>query len=246
MSDLNREENKVNKNNVAVNCSIVIPVYNEEESIKLLFDEVNKVMEDMRRSHEIIFVNDCSSDSSPEIMEELRRSFPNIVNIIHLKERRGQTFAMKQGLNIAHGETVLTMDADLQNDPSDITKLITRMEQEGYDVVCGWRKARQDKPLKAILSKTGNVLQRFFTGMRIHDVSCTLRLYKNKCVADIPLNWEGQHRFIPLSLSLQGYRVGEVVSHHRQRRFGYSKYGHKRIFKVVVDFFRILIARGKK
>ena len=110
---------------------------------------------------------------------------------------------------------------------------------------CGWRKARQDTFLKAVFSKLGNILQRMFTGLTIHDVACTLRAYKASWAAKIPLNWEGQHRFIPLSLSLQGCRIGEIVAHHRERKFGYSKYSHKRIFKVVVDFFRILKTRGK-
>jgi len=143
------------------------------------------------------------------------------------------------------GNVAVTLDADLQNDPADIPKLLKKME-EGYDCVCGWRKSRQDTLLKAGLSKFGNIMQRLLTGMRIHDVSCTLRAYRKECVPDIALNWEGQHRFIPLSLSLQGYKIGEIVSNHRKRQFGSTKYSHKRIFRVVSDFFKILKTKGKK
>jgi len=228
-----------------IEYSIVIPVYNEEESLSLLFDEMKRAMDPLQKFYQIIFVNDCSSDRSPHILKGFQEMAPDVVEVINLPQRSGQTFAMKKGLEAAEGNIVVTLDADLQNDPSDIPRLLEKMN-EGYDVVCGWRKARQDKRLKAILSKIGNILQRIITGMTIHDVSCTLRAYKKECVRKIPLNWKGQHRFIPLCLSLQGYRAGEIISHHRLRQFGHSKYSHKRIFRVMMDFFRILMAGGKK
>jgi len=226
--------------------SLVIPVYNEEESLQALFEELNDVLPKIGRSYEIIFVNDCSSDNSLNLLQSYREQNPDSVIIIDLKERTGQTKAMKKGLDKTTGDIAFTLDADLQNDPNDILKIIEKMEAEDLDCVCGWRKARQDKFLKAILSKFGNILQRLFTGLKIHDVSCTLRGYKKHCVDKIPLNWEGQHRFIPLCLSLQGYKVGEIISNHRQRSFGISKYGHKRIFRVIFDFFKILKTKGRK
>jgi len=227
-----------------VRYSIVVPVYNEEESLKPLFSELVAVMTPLIQAYEIIFVNDRSSDNSLEIMEGFKAEFPEVVRIVDLPERSGQTFALRMGLDSAKGERVITLDADLQNDPADIPKMLDKME-EGYDCVCGWRKARQDTFLKAVLSKSGNILQRAFTGMKIHDVSCTLRVYRLDCIDKIALNWEGQHRFIPLSLSLQNFRVGEVESHHRLRKFGESKYSHKRIFRVISDFFKILKTKGK-
>ena len=221
--------------------SIIIPVYNEEESLEQMWVEVRSVMLKLNCSYELIFVDDCSSDRSPQILKKFKKEAPNEVVILTLDSRRGQSYAMKQGVNVVRGRIAFTLDADLQNDPADIPRLLDKME-EGYDVVCGWRKARKDKPVKMVLSKFGNVLQRAFTGMTIHDVSCTLRAYKKDCLKDIGLDWEGQHRFIPLVLSKRGYKVGEIVSNHRQRRFGVSKYNHRRIFKVVVHFFKIMFA----
>ncbi len=229
-----------------IDYSIVVPVYNEEESLKPLFAEFVETLTPLNRPYEIIFVNDCSSDESSMIMEGFQEEFPEIVRIIHLPERRGQTFALRTGLDASRGIISATLDADLQNDPADIPKMLKKMEEGDYDCVCGWRKARQDTPLKAGLSKFGNILQRLFTGMKIHDVSCTLRIYKRACIGKIALNWEGQHRFIPLSLSLQGYRVGEIESNHRLRKFGTTKYSHKRIFRVILDFFKILKTRGRR
>jgi len=227
-----------------INYSIVIPVYNEEESLKPLFSELISVLTPLNRPYEIIFVNDCSSDGSLSIMTSFCNEFPEVVRIVELTKRGGQTSAMRKGLECAKGEAAITLDADLQNDPADIPNMLKKME-EGYDCVCGWRKARQDTALKAGLSKLGNILQRLFTGMKIHDVSCTLRIYKRAVIEKIALNWEGQHRFIPLSLSLQGFKVGEIVSNHRQRQFGITKYSHKRIFRVITDFFKVLKAKGR-
>jgi glycosyltransferase involved in cell wall biosynthesis len=229
-----------------IDYSIVIPVYNEEGSLQMLFAELVQVMTLLNRPYEMVFVNDGSSDGSSAMMEKFHAEFPEVVRVVHLPERRGQTFALRKGLDASRGERVATLDADLQNDPNDIPQMLKKMDEGPYDCVCGWRKARQDTLLKAGLSKLGNVLQRTFTGMNIHDVSCTLRIYRRTCLDKIALNWEGQHRFIPLSLSLQGYRVGEIVSHHRQRKFGTTKYSHKRIFRVIGDFFRVLKAGGRK
>ena len=166
--------------------SIVIPVYNEEESLKPLFSEILQVMTPLNKAYEIIFVDDCSSDQSQEIMENFKSEFPEVVHIVRLPERSGQTFALRKGLDAASGEVSATLDADLQNDPADIPKMLEEMARGDYDCVCGWRLSRQDTPLKAGLSKFGNVLQRLFTGLKIHDVSCTLRIYKKHCVSKIP------------------------------------------------------------
>lgn len=224
--------------------SIVIPVYNEEGSLRDLFQEILTVMTPLNALYEIVFVDDCSNDTSPQLLKDFQSALPEIVVIITLPQRSGQTYALRQGLDKAKGNIMVTLDADLQNDPADMPRLFEKIAL-GNDCVCGWRKARQDTPLKAGMSKFGNVMQRLFTGMKIHDVSCTLRAYRRDCVPRIALNWEGQHRFIPLSLSLQGYKVDEIVSNHRKRIYGYTKYSHKRVFRVVTDFFKMLKTKGK-
>ncbi len=228
-----------------IRYSVVIPVYNEQESLKILFSEVLNEFVSKPFGYEIIFVNDCSSDNSLAIIQEFRNQFPEGVKIISLQERKGQTFALSQGFKSAKGNIVISLDSDLQNDPADISKLLSKLD-EGYDCVCGWRKARQDTLLKAFFSKLGNILQRLFTGLAIHDVSCTLRVYKRECVQRINLEAEGLHRFIPLDLFFKGYKIGEVVSNHRMRKFGCSKYSHKRLLKVIRDFFQIIKNKGKK
>jgi len=224
--------------------SIVIPVYNGEGSIKPLIEEIVKTMTGIGKPFEILFVNDGSDDNSLAAIERLSAKYPQISPVVTLP-RSGQTYALRQGLDHANGNIIITMDADLQNDPADIPQMLKKMD-ENYDCVCGWRRSRQDTKLKAGLSKFGNICQRAVSGLRIHDISCTLRAYKRKCISKIALNWEGQHRFIPLSLSLQGFKVGEIESHHRRRRFGMTKYSHKRVFRVVLDFFRVMINRGQK
>jgi len=226
--------------------SIVIPVFNEEESLGELIKEIFGAMDGVDGDYEIILVNDGSNDRSVDIINDLTQQHPKKIVSITLSDRMGQTYALNKGIKSAKGAITTTLDADLQNDPADIPKLIQKMNETDLDCVCGWRRARQDKFLKARLSKFGNVLQRLFSGLTIHDVSCTLRAYKDTCVNSIPLNWEGQHRFIPLSLSLQGYQIGEIESHHRKRKYGTTKYSHKRIFKVVIDFFKVLLAKGRK
>lgn len=229
----------------ACQYSIVIPVYNEDDSLGPLLSEILKVMTPLNERFEVIFVNDGSTDGSLQTMMDFQKRSPGIVEIVNLDERAGQTNALRKGLDAAKGEIVITLDADLQNDPADIPKLLKKMKEGDFDCVCGWRKDRQDTALKAGLSKFGNILQRMFSDLKIHDVSCTLRAYRRRCIADVPLHWEGQHRFIPLGLSLQGYKIGEVVSNHRYRQYGHSKYSHGRIFRVVTDFFKVLETKGK-
>ncbi len=228
-----------------IKYSLVIPVYNEEESINPLAEEIHRVMEDLQVDYEIVFVNDGSTDSSPQKLKELQRQKPDNIRVITLSQRRGQSYALRRGLDEACGDIIITLDADLQNDPADIPKLLAKMN-EGYDVVCGWRRDRHDPGLKKRLSRLGNILQRLFTGLRIHDISCTLRAYRKECAQKIPLDWEGQHRFIPLVLAKQGYKIGEITAHHRRRTYGVSKYTHKRIFRVVYDFFRVMFTNYNK
>jgi glycosyltransferase involved in cell wall biosynthesis len=220
--------------------SLVIPVYNEVESLPGLWEEIDAVMEKLNAEYEVLFVDDGSDDGSTELLKEFAHSDKSAVNVLIMPAHCGQTRALRAGLDAAGGKIVVTLDADLQNDPADIPKLVAKLMDGGYDCVCGWRRRRCDPWIKQLLSKAANLLQRRLTRLAVHDVSCTLRAYRHGCVSDIPLNWEGQHRFIALCLARQGYRIGEVETNHRPRRFGRSKYSHRRLFKVVIDFFRIL------
>ena len=222
--------------------SIVVPVFNEEESLDVLFREIREEMERLRQPFEIVFVNDGSTDTSLAKIKIFQSQLKDAVRIVDLPSRSGQTFALRKGLESTGGDIVVTLDADLQNDPADISRLLEKMN-EGFDVVCGWRMDRNDPWLKKKLSKLGNIFQRLISGLTVHDVSCTLRAYKKECIKKLNLVWEGQHRFIPLMLFKEGCRVGEIASHHRHRTYGYSKYTHKRVFKVVGDFFKVLFAR---
>jgi glycosyltransferase involved in cell wall biosynthesis len=225
--------------------SIVIPVYNEENSLRPLVEELASAMEDLQEKYEIIFVNDGSSDESLSVLEALKKEFPQRMEIINLSSHQGQTSAMREGLRGVKGAVAITLDADLQNNPADIPKLLAKIAL-GYDVVCGWRKDRQDPALKVVLSQLANFSQQLVTGLKVHDVACTLRAYRRECLTKILLEREGQHRFIPLVLSRQGFRVGEIIVHHRPRKYGISKYRHDRAFKVVADFVRILFHKGPK
>jgi len=224
--------------------SLVIPVFNEQDSLDILTREIIAVTSRLDHPAEIVFIDDESSDQSRAIMQRLSEEFSGTVRWLAMPGRCGQTAALRQGLKSSKGQILITLDADLQNDPQDIPDMLTKLNA-GYDVVCGWRKARHDKPLKAVLSKMANLVQRRLTGLPVHDISCTLRVYKRTCIRRLELDWEGQHRFIPLILAFQGFRLDEVEAHHRSRRFGASKYTHKRVFKVVRDFLRIYRNRKK-
>lgn len=218
--------------------SVVIPVFNERESLDQLFSEIVQSLDPLTGQYEIIFVDDGSDDGTSEWLKKTEEEKNAIVRVIRLDQRSGQTVALRTGLNAARGRIAITLDADLQNDPADIPRLLEKMN-EGYDMVCGWRRDREDTAFKARMSKLGNFLQRRLTDLRIHDGACTLRAFKATCIKDIPLDREGQHRFIPLMLAKKGYKIGEIISNHRKRLHGESKYTHKRLPQVVIDFFKI-------
>ena len=224
--------------------SVIIPIHNEEQSLPQLWFEIIQVMTDIKEPFELIFINDGSSDSSAEVMNALQNEDRCSIDIINIEKRKGQTFALKKGFEAARGAVVISLDADLQNDPADIPKFLAKLNA-GYDVVCGWRKERQDNFFKKVFSNIGNFCQRSLTGLCVHDTACTMRVYERSCIDAIPLNWEGQHRFVPLAMALQGFRVGEVAVNHRPRMYGSSKYRKRRMFKVIFDFFRVILKRGK-
>jgi len=222
-----------------MDLSLVIPVYNEEENLGILMDEITSALAGEDLDYEVIFVDDGSSDSSYELLQSMREENDHIATI-RFRRNYGQTAAFAAGFDHARGKYVITMDADRQNDPADIPKLVARIEEGGCDVVNGWRENRQDPLLmRKVPSKIANWLIATTTGVYLHDRGCSLRLFRNEVVQELNLYGE-MHRFIPELCSFNGFQLAEVPVNHRPRVAGKSKYGISRTFRVIVDLFTIL------
>jgi dolichol-phosphate mannosyltransferase len=205
--------------------SFVIPVYNEEENIGILFSEINDVMTKLSLSYEIIFVNDCSTDSSPEILKDLVKHNHKVVRTISFSRNKGQSAALAAGFRYVTGDVTITMDADLQNDPRDIPAMLKLYSK--YDMVTGWRFNRQDNFGKRISSKIGNAVRNLLTSEHIHDTGCSLKIMRTSILREIKL-YKGLHRFLPTLFRVEGGSVIEVKVHHRPRIHGLSKYTNLR------------------
>jgi len=201
--------------------SVIIPIYNEEDSIRPLYQSLVKVMEGLDKPYEVIFVNDGSTDQTSEILKSLSSERDNLVTINSAKNQ-GQSEAFRKGFDKAQGEIIVTLDSDLQNDPKDITALLEKLER-GFDVVCGWRRRRMDCLFKRMLSRGANASRRLFLGENIHDVSCSLRVYRRKFIKDVDLSGQ-MYYMLTAILSLAGCKIGEVEIEDHPRRFGKSKF----------------------
>lgn len=217
--------------------SVVLPVYNEEESLALQHKAVTDAVKKLNKTYEIIFVDDGSVDSSYEILKNIAAKDKNI-KIVRFRRNFGQTAAMAAGIDHSRGDVIVFMDSDLQNEPGDIGKLLEKIE-EGYDVVSGWRANRQDKLIsRKIPSKIANWLIAKVTGVALHDLGCSLKAYRGEVIRQVNLYGE-MHRFIPVHASWIGARITEVPVGHHARQFGKSKYGIKRTFKVILDLITV-------
>lgn len=203
--------------------SVVFPVYNEEESLPSLLAEIRTALEAGPWSWEMIAVDDGSRDGSLELLKRLRRDYP-MLRIIRLSQNSGQTAALEAGWRAAAGRYIVSLDADLQNDPADIPRMLRRLEEENVDMVIGVRVNRQDTLNKKIQSRIGNSVRNWITGDRITDTGCSLKLVRAEKVAGMGL-FNGMHRFLPTLVRLEGGRVVEMPVNHRARRHGLSKYG---------------------
>lgn len=203
--------------------SVIIPVFNERDSVGLLISSLKGVLHFLGGGYEIIFVNDGSSDDTLERLQAIAKTDPWL-EVINFKENQGQGRALEEGFRKAGGEVVITMDADLQNDPADISLLISKVN-EGYDLVCGWRYSRKDNFIKIIKSRIANFLQRRITGLKLHDMSCTFRAYRRNILNGIAFNGRFDFSLLPYIIS-QRHRVkiAEVKIRHNRRKFGVTKY----------------------
>lgn len=233
---------------MAAKGSIVIPVFNEEENIIPLKEALDSVLRSLSSEPwEIIFVDDGSTDATLERLKEVAAQDPQHVTVISLRRNFGQTAAIAAGIDHSQGEIIVLMDADLQNDPADIPLLVEKIEQ-GYDVVSGWRKNRQDAFLTRTLpSRLANSLISLVTGVHLHDYGCTLKAYRREVITGFRLYGE-MHRFIPAYASSVGARIIEVPVRHHARQYGKTKYGLGRTLKVILDLFTVkfLISYAQK
>jgi len=221
-----------------VKLSVVVPVYNEEDNLPILHQAIHQALDPLEITWEVILVDDGSRDRSPQVLEELACSDPEHVRVLELRRNFGQTAAIAAGIDHSCGEVVVLMDADMQNDPSDIPMMLEKVE-EGYDVVSGWRIKRQDTFLTRTLpSHIANWMISQVTGVRLHDYGCTLKAYRREVITGFRLYGE-MHRFIPVYANTVGARLLEVKVQHHPRKFGKAKYGLERTFKVILDLFTV-------
>lgn len=221
-----------------MNLSLIIPVFNEEGNLDNLFCAIQETMNGLKQSWEVIFIDDGSRDKSLSILQKLAEKDPEHVSIVVFRRNYGQTAAIAAGLDHSSGETIILMDADMQNDPADIPILLAKLD-EGYDLVSGWRKQRKDNAVtRNFPSMLANWLISRVTGVHLHDYGCTLKAYRRGALEGFRLYGE-MHRFIPVYAASVGARIAEVPVRHYPRVYGKTKYGLERTIKVILDLFTV-------
>ena len=219
--------------------SIVIPAYNEADSLPMLLQQIQSVLKTESLLGEIIFINDGSTDTTADVLDTLSTASPLKVHVIHFKCNRGKAEALTAGFQKATGDIVITMDADLQDDPAEIPKLVDTLEQENVDLVSGWKYPRKDPFEKRAFSFVFNRVTAMLTGVKLHDMNCGFKAYRTEVVKDLHL-YGDLHRYIPILVHAAGFSVSEVKVKHHPRQFGKSKYGLKRIPKGFFDLLTVL------
>lgn len=220
-----------------MNLTIVVPLYNEEENVERLYSSIVSAVSPEGIPFEIVFVNDGSRDRTAEIAAGIAANDPHL-RVVEFRKNYGQTAAMAAGIDVARGDTIVTMDGDLQNDPRDIPNFVSKLN-EGYDIVVGWRFNRKDKLIsRKIPSKIANWLIGKVTGVPIKDNGCSLKAFRADVIKQVPL-YNEMHRFIPAMTSITGARIAEIKVRHHARQFGESKYGLSRVYKVLLDMLAV-------
>lgn len=236
-NNINKDNPDNYKSNKKIDLSIIIPVYNERESIRHLYKKLNEVLSKLNKNYEVILIDDGSIDGTSNELLKIHKE-NNLYKIIKFRRNFGQTAAISAGFNYSKGDVIITLDADLQNDPKDIPKILYKMD-EGYDIVSGWRKNRKDKAFtRKIPSIIANKIISALTGIHLHDYGCTLKGYRKEVVKNIELYGE-MHRYIPAIASWLGVKVTEIPVQHHSRKFGKSKYGLSRTIRVILDIITI-------
>src|SRR5215212_4425222 len=221
-----------------MNLSLVIPVYNEEENLPLLYDSLHQALNPLKSTWEAIFVDDGSRDGSFDVLRTFVEQDPEHIRVLSFRRNFGQTAAIAAGLDHACGEIIVLLDADMQNDPADIPMLLAKLD-EGYDLVSGWRKDRKDNRLTRTLpSNLANGLISWTTGVHLHDYGCTLKAYRRDALEGFRLYGE-MHRFIPVFAHAVGAKITELPVHHHARKFGKANYGLERTIKIILDLFTV-------
>jgi glycosyltransferase involved in cell wall biosynthesis len=219
-----------------IGISVVVPVYNEEKNIPILIPQLVEVLTPLGESYEMIFVDDGSTDQSRKILKGKVSQYPEI-RVLGFKKNCGETAAGAAGLKEARGRVVITIDADLQNDPKDIPRMLDFLKE--YDMVTGWRQEREDSWVKRVTSKIANRIRNGLSGETIRDSGCTFRAYKRECLENLKL-YKGMHRFMPTLVKMEGFRVVEVPIAHHPRQFGVSKYTTwNRMWRAFVDLLAV-------
>ncbi|RMF95797.1 MAG: glycosyltransferase [Candidatus Schekmanbacteria bacterium] len=218
--------------------SVVIPLFNEEESINELYEKLSDVLKKLSADYEIIFIDDGSTDSSYEKLLEIFRRDKSVI-VAKLRKNVGKAWALSAGFKLASGDIVFTMDADLQDEPSEIPLFLKKLN-EGYDLVSGWKKRRNDPLTKVIPSRIFNWFVSFITGIKLHDFNCGFKAYRREVIDNISIYGE-LHRYIPVLAERLGYKTGEVVVKHNARKYGFSKYGIERFTRGFLDMLTVIL-----
>jgi len=218
--------------------SIVVPLLNEEESLRELFTLINETMRRIKMSYEIIFVDDGSTDRSFEVLTILHTKYPNIIKALRFRRNFGKSAALSAGFKEAQGEFIITMDADLQDDPNEIPSLIEALG-DSYDLISGWKKKRHDSIIYTLPSRIANRFTSMFTGLRIHDLNCGLKAYRKIVAKELKL-YGDLYRYIPILAHQSGFRVGEKIVQHHPRKYGHSKYTVGKFYRGFLDLLTIL------
>lgn len=220
-----------------MDISIVIPLLNEEDSLKELTEGIIQQFEKLNKEFEIIFIDDGSTDNSFNVLLDLKNRLKSI-RILRFRKNFGKSAALAEGFQRAKGNYVITMDADLQDDPAEIPNLVAKLD-EGFDLVSGWKQKRHDPITKTAPSKLFNFTTQLLTGIKIHDFNCGLKAYRSEVIKAIPVYGE-LHRYLPVLAHWQGFKVGEIVVEHHARKFGKTKFGFRRFFSGFFDLLTVL------